>query len=282
MGLSFPNPIDVVKHVANDVVNVATSAADDFNEAMNEAKNVVDGAGDAVVGTVADLKDGIKSAWQEGVGDAADLLMDSPLAPLVTKLAGFEKSPTGDFYVTSQHSIQSYGGFADIYDTAGPALGMDLDEKVVNFTVDGKEYRVELWKGAYGFGGAYGGEIGLYYKNPDSDSWLTQMESKVPGLYATVDSKDQMRMVQELYSKDDPDHPILVNDTADYADDGKHFWNLAIKTDPAIPKENLFQRDTFYVEDPALRDAMVEALGNESGITDISVDGSRVTFTWGE
>ncbi len=40
----------------------------------------------------------------------------------------------------------------------------------------------------------------------------------------------------------------MTNDTADYAKDGDHFWNLMIRTDDGHEKENLTQESVLYFD----------------------------------
>lgn len=106
---------------------------------------------------------------QEGIGNFLDGAMDVDLiANVIGPVFGFEKVNGKDFYTTNQHSLQSYFGFHDAYDKVGKLLGMDLDDEKFEFrTANGTEYRVELWKGGYGAGGAFGGEMGIYTREPE-------------------------------------------------------------------------------------------------------------------
>ena len=47
------------------------------------------------------------------------------------------------------------------------------------------------------------------------------------------------------------DKILIENDTRDYAEDGKHFWNLAIKTDLFTEhnKENIYTISELEVKD---------------------------------
>ncbi|MCL2482722.1 MAG: hypothetical protein FWF43_04785 [Propionibacteriaceae bacterium] len=109
-----------------------------------------------------------------------------------------------------------------------------------------------------------------------------RVETVNNGNSATVDPQDQIRMVQNLYSKSDPTTPLIHNDTGTYADNGKHFWNLAIRTSTGESKSDLYQQDTLYVDDPNVRQAMAAALAQSPGITNLSVSGSQISFTWGQ
>ena len=111
---------------------------------------------------------------------------------------------------------------------------MDLQDTVIVFPYKDKEYRVEFWCGRYAYGNAYGAEIGIYYR-PLSDALekpyrgkekdsrfiyyecVPEGEQFVMGLHITVDSEEESKK-------------RIINKTAEYAQNGDHFWNLAIRT----------------------------------------------------
>lgn len=77
----------------------------------------------------------------------------------------------------------------DLYDAVGGLLGMDLYTEIVEFSTGEKSYRLQLWKGSYGQGQAYGGEIGCY-TSEDNSGW-----------YETARGEDEIWMEQKLYDK---------------------------------------------------------------------------------
>ena len=50
----------------------------------------------------------------------------------------------------------------------------------------------------------------------------------------------------------------MSNDTADYAKDGDHFWNLMIRTDDGHEKENLTQESVLYFDSQEQAEAFME------------------------
>lgn len=165
----------------------------------------------------------------------------------VSKYLAFEYNEEDYYYTNENYGIQRRSGFMDLFDDLGGLLGMDLDTKVANYSYEGVNYRLQFWKGSYGFGNAYGGEIGLY-SNKDGNGW-----------YASADGSYEIRTSQEIIDKA-TGKVLLENDVASYTDDDKHFWNLAIRTDAGYRKENLIQRNTIYVSDPNLRAEMADAI----------------------
>ena len=221
---------------------------------------------------------------QGALGDAMDWFMTQPglawLSGLVGAGLGFEYVKEGDFYTTNEHSLQSYLGFHDMYDSIHKLGGMDLHDKVIEVTgSDGKEYRLELWKGSYGSGSAFGGEIGLYVRDPHQGG-LQGLLRLIPGFYPTAQGGDQIRMVQEIYNKTSGES-YFTNDNRG-SRDGDHFWNLAIRTEPGVGKDMLGQRGSLYFKDPVLAQRMAAAMRAEGLAASVGSDGMTVSYTWEE
>lgn len=228
---------------------------------------------------------------QQGIGDLIDGAMQNPLISGGIGVAfGFQYVPEGDFYTTNTHSIQSQLGFHDGYDTVGKLLGMDIDDKVMQFSANGVDYRVELWKGGYGAGGAYGGEIGLYTNGAGDRGALGDALEQIPGYYSSANGDNRIRMTQTIYNKNDPSEVYFTNDGKGADPDGKHYWNLAIRTDPGVRHEDLGQRGTLEMTDPVAAQKLVEEINRQgaamaqAGEGDLSAtlgaDGRTVSFVW--
>ena len=216
---------------------------------------------------------------QRDIGDLIDKAMGHDwIANAAGKTFGFEYVQDGDFYTTNESSMQSYFGFHDAYDKVGKLLGMDLDDRVVEFKVNGTEYRLELWKGSYGSGGAFGGEIGFYTRGAGERGPLGDFLERIPGYYSAAAGDDQIRMTQEIYDKRTGE-TYFTND-GQGADDGDHFWNLAIRTDPAVSHEDLGQRGTLELNDPDVASAMCEAMNAQGVPAQLSEDGLTITYEW--
>jgi hypothetical protein len=219
---------------------------------------------------------------QEAIGDVIDTSMANPMiAGAIGQAFGFEYVPEGDFYTTNESSMQSYLGFHDAYDKVGKLLGMDLDDEVVEFEVDGTEYRLELWKGSYGNGGAFGGEIGFYTRGTGERGPLGDLLERIPGYYSSAAGDDQIRMTQTIYDTETGE--VYFTNDAEGADgtDGEHFWNLAIRTDPGVNHEDIGQRGTLVLDDPDVAEAMCAAMNREEGITaELGDDGLTINYVW--
>ena len=217
------------------------------------------------------LKDLLWKAWATETGNEIEKELFSAIDGFVSKYLAFEYVEDGDYYVTNEnYGIQRTHGFLDVYDYLGPLLGMDLDTEILVFTPEGsdKEYRLQLWKGSYGWDGAYGGEIGLYSRSAEdaaNNPYSDDNPNKEMIYYDCVSGEDEIETTQQIYSKDG--ELLFSNSTGDYADDGDHFWNLAIKTDPGYDKDDLVTVSYITVEDEAMREAIIEACEGRDDIT---------------
>ena len=218
---------------------------------------------------------------QQAIGDAIDHSMSNPMvAGAVGRAFGFEYVPGGDYYTTNEGSLQSYFGFHDAYDKVGKLLGMDLDERVMEFESGGVQYRLELWKGSYGSGGAYGGEIGLYTRGDGDRGPLGDALEKIPGYYSAATGDNQVRMTQTISTGDGPQF-TNAHAGAD-GTDGEHYWNLAIRTDPGVDHEDITQTGTLVCDNPQFARDAYQALQQELGADNVSLgaDGRTITYTW--
>lgn len=216
---------------------------------------------------------------QQAIGDVIDGAMENPMvAGAVGRAFGFEYVSAGDFYTTNESSLQSYFGFHDAYDSVGKALGMDLDDQVVAFEVDGVEYRLELWQGSYGNGGAFGGEIGLYTRHTGERGPLGDLLEQIPGYYSSAAGDDQIQMSQTIYNTRTGEE-YFTND-GQGADDGQHYWNLAIRTDPGVNHEDIGQRGTLVMNDPAVAQALYDAMIAKGIDAQLADDGVTISYDW--
>ena len=194
--------------------------------------------------------------------------------PIITPLLAFDYvgetgTPTNsDFYRTmDNYGIQRLGGFCDLYDNLQWLLGMDLDTEIVTFTPEGsnREYRLQFWKGSYANRQAFGGEIGLYYRSKELAELLPYNDGNMLAYYICLEQSEEIRTKQQICDKKTGE-TLIENDTADYTDDEKHFWNLAIRTDYGYTADDIYIIETIYIEDEAMYDALLKALCDKEGL----------------
>ncbi|WP_290050886.1 DUF4474 domain-containing protein [Amycolatopsis solani] len=185
-------------------------------------------------------------------GDWDKLMQNPEIAQKIYDYLGFRYNAEGDFYTTGEHSVQSYLGWRDFYDKLGRLGGMELDETGTDgdnmeFTdpETGKTYRLELWKGKYS-NQAFGGEVGFYTSDSPNNN----------GHFNAAQGDDQIKVTQTIYNKESGEVYFTNDGQGADGTDKKHFWNLAIRTDPDVNPDQLGQRATVEVRDVGLRDRM--------------------------
>lgn len=147
---------------------------------------------------------------------------------------------------------------------------------MITFTgEDGTDYRLELWKRDYMFGGGSGGEIGIYTRN-NPGGFQGLLQHLLPGYYSTAQGEDQMRMSQTIYNTETGEI-YFTNDNQGSAD-GDHYWNFAVQSDANVPREQLGQTSRLY-PNANQYDAMVSALEAEGFDVTKHADGS-ISFQW--
>lgn len=81
--------------------------------------------------------------------------LDAALNPF-----GFAFDLNCDIVVSRNDAWQRNFGYMDFYDKKAPFFNMVFDAEPICFDYDGKEYRIEFWKGQYGI--TTGAEVGVY------------------------------------------------------------------------------------------------------------------------
>ena len=179
------------------------------------------------------------------------------IKPFGVTYAGAEK----DYYYTLENSLQSKFGFMDAYDESGDLLGMDLQDTVIVFPYKDKEYRVEFWCGRYAYGNAYGAEIGIYYR-PLSDALekpYREKEKDSRFIYYECAPEGEQFVMELLIRDKERKFDDIVNNTKDYAKNGDHFWNLAIRTSKLLP-DRMYVKGIIKSNDTQVMQCMRKAI----------------------
>lgn len=206
---------------------------------------------------------------------------------VVRRGLGFEFDEKAGVYTTNEHSIQSLLGYHDVFDKLHKLIGADLDEKTYRFKdKNGVEHRFELWKGGYGAGGAFGGEIGHYTREP-GEGGLRGVFQQIPGFYSSAEGDQQIWTTQTIYNKRTGEEYFTKGNSAtDGGPNGDHYWNLGIKTDPVVPHEELGQRGTIEIRDPDVAKQLAAQMRQDPDIEDVTVTpngpnrGTVVSYNW--
>lgn len=149
-------------------------------------------------------------------------------------IIGYLYNPSRYYFYTASDPWQRIAGFNDLYDVAAPFTIMFYDTEKFEFEYHNKDWRIQFWKGQYGWV-FIGGEIGIYtkpkwrlieqYNCADKEDWIpmsfeldrfkvfkqfeTTYETRwwctgfIPGSLVIFTWKDQLSMKCRLTMKDD-------------------------------------------------------------------------------
>lgn len=104
-------------------------------------------------------------------------------------LIGYLYNSDGMYFYTVADPWQRLFGYDDFYDTAAPYFFMDFDTDIFEFTADGQQWRIQFWKGQYGY--FIGCEVGVYTKEIGSTR----------SIWNCATDDDLLYMSMELYVK---------------------------------------------------------------------------------
>ena len=180
---------------------------------------------------------------------------------------GFILDPYQFTIINQKPVFQYIFGFNDIYDAFTWGVNVWADMIKCEFNYDGKDWRVQFWKGGYGTFFATGGEIGIYTKPESREIEHYGAAAREDWLYLTYTMYNRG---QELYTRPSP---YLISDK------GPYWWApgykiLSICTDfMSSPRTNVVMDATIEFKDNemallfigCMKEKGFEALGN--GVT---------------
>ena len=114
-------------------------------------------------------------------------------------LLGFSYDRVDNVFYSESNAWQRTFGYTDIYDYAAPFIVCWYDTTRIFFTYDNKDWMLQLWKGQYGFV-LIGCEIGLYYRDFEDDSFLT--DNKGRKFFKCAEDDMLTKMSLSLYKSD--------------------------------------------------------------------------------
>ncbi len=286
------------------VIRIVSQAEDTTEDTIEETDAAFEKAKEKLIQTIINepwnipkLHDLFIELWGTETGNKIESDLFNLVSFAVSPIFAFEyveksqnateaTSAYWDYYRTNEtYGIQRRFGFMDLYDHCGWILGMRLETEILTFIPEGsdKEYRLQFWKGAYAAGGAFGGEIGLYERSAKDAETMPYTEDNVFKdfiYYDCVSGEDEIKTVQQIYSKSGD--LLIYNNTEDYAEDGDHFWNLAIKTDPGYDAEELVVVETLTIYDENTRDAIIAAVQKNGTLKLVETTGNKIVIQYGE
>lgn len=169
---------------------------------------------------------------------------------------GFTLDPYQFTIINQTPTFQWLLGFNDFYDQLPWVVNVWTDHFTCQFPYEGKDWRIQFWKGGYGLCLATGGEIGVYNKTWDLEHYA-----------CPVDQNDWMYLEYSVYNKGKHlftrPSPRLSGDT------GPYWWAtgyrvLSICTDFFNgPRKNVIMDATLPFKSVEMRTAFINAMPGE-------------------
>lgn len=158
--------------------------------------------------------------------------------------------------------MQKNFGYNPLYDFGANLIDFSIETTKLDFDYDGKEYRIQLWKGQYISGeiGTVGGEIGVYTRKPGSGIALDH--------YDCAAEDDWVQMEMTIYWDEFDNGEYLPQFSRNYDD----FWWCTGFVDGQLKNRRdsntmrLLGRITWETEEQAI--AFAEAM-SKKGFTEV-------------
>ncbi len=188
---------------------------------------------------------------EEKIGD-----LNNAISPF-----GFQYDICQDVFYAMRDGWQREMGYKKIYDENAIRLNMVIDCEPLYFTVDGKSYLLELWKGQYGM--TTGGEIGFYVsdevdaEHPEQLFYKSVADEEMPEMRFVLRKKGRILMIR----------------------DERHWWLTGFALGEFSKPEELGMEVSLSFPNPRMRNAVYDALlriGYER--ENVFVDGLRLRF----
>ena len=171
------------------------------------------------------------------------------------------------FTVINQKPVFQWAlGFNDFYDLFPWVVNVWADTIKSEFTYEGKDWRIQLWKGGYGTFLATGGEIGVYVKS----------EGSAEHYNASTNQDDWLELTFTIYNKGQ----ALFTRPSPYltTDEGPYWWAsgyriLSLCTDfYSSPRKNVVMDATITFKSAEMAQLYISSLRSK-GFTELTAGG---------
>ena len=202
----------------------------------------------------------------------------------LTMIGGYSYDPKQHIIYSNKTPIQRFFGFADtVDDAANPVLSSAILCDPIYFYYDGKEYRLEFWKGQYGI--MAGAEVGLYYRKP-----CTRKNVYGDTVYDDAEGTDRWyrAALDEDYIKVTYDYKI--GEKTLFERDDKHWWTTGFMWGGYVSPSQPVMKITIEFKNDEMMNAFLtggdvpEEVANLSSLKNTSDSdkmNNKIFQTWG-
>ena len=229
-----------------------------------------------------DMSQGVASKPVQSTGDLPQDMTFAGLSRMGYDVIGLKSYIYNDD--KDPNCMQKNFGYNPLYDFGANLIDFSIETTKLDFDYDGKEYRIQLWKGQYISGeiGTVGGEIGVYTRKPGTGVALDH--------YDCAAEDDWVKMEMTVYWDEFDNGEYLPQFTRNYND----FWWCTGFVDGQLKNRRdsntmrILARITWETEEQA--QLFAEAMANK-GFTEVEefspyeidtfkIDGKDVIFLW--
>ena len=159
-----------------------------------------------------DMSHGVASKPVQSTGDLPQDMSFAGLSRLGYDVIGLKSYIYNDD--KDPQCFQKNFGYNPLYDFGANLIDFSIETTKLDFDYDGKEYRIQLWKGQYISGeiGTVGGEIGVYTRKPGTGIALDH--------YDCASEDDWVKMEMTIFWDEFDNGEYLPQFTRNYND----FW----------------------------------------------------------
>ncbi|WP_303864492.1 DUF4474 domain-containing protein [Alkalibaculum bacchi] len=154
----------------------------------------------------------------------------------LTTWVGFDYDPIQGIFYSTLYPWQREFGYFPIYDTAAPLVGIYIQYEIIRFPYQGKQWKIELWKGQYGI--AAGAEIGIYVGQLQVNTTYNTFDDRINALLAYMGDDtacaEKDNMLQMSFELRRNGQHVFTRDSSNPGTNGfkKHWWLTGFK--PAV------------------------------------------------
>lgn len=174
---------------------------------------------------------------------------------------GFDYDANQGIFFSAQNPWMRQMGYCYAYDLIAPLAGTPLITHRFEFDYAGKEYRIQLWKGVYGWI-SYGAEMGIYVRE--------KRENNLSSYYSAVPDAERIEMEMSIYKDGEYKFTRPRQNT---------WWITGFVVNDEAQPDDVSVEGLMVMRDEEMLSAFTAAMDHD-GFTGYRVDGLSVYLTY--
>ena len=193
----------------------------------------------------------------------------------LTIWVGFDYDTIQGIFYSTLDPLQRDFGYFPIYDAAAPLVGIYIEYEIIRFPYEGKQWKIELWKGQYGI--TIGAEIGIYVGQFQINTKYNTFDDKINALLAYMGNDtacaEDRNMLEMSFELKRNGHHVFTRDSSNPASNGvkKHWWLTGFKPGIFAKASDLSMNIKIVLKDEKMCENFVSSL-KRLGYRDIKIN----------